>query len=148
MVPLYSIRYVGGETVPSGPVKADLGGGYYWGLHCKKPFSFGPEVFGYSKGLDPSGLMQVAVAGGLQVVAYTYFQFGLAVGYDVYRREAGASANGLLAGQGSGRRASPGSSRSPSSRRRRRSRRPSGPGTGVAAPRPLTATRPAGPAPS
>ncbi len=103
VVPLYSIRHVGRETVPSGPVKAGLGGGYYWGLLCKKSFSFGPEIFGYSEGLDPSGLMHLAVAGGLQLVAFTYFQFGLAVGYDVYRRDAGASANGLLAGQGLGK---------------------------------------------
>ncbi len=103
VVPLYSVRHVGRETVPSGPVKAGLGGGYYWGLLCRSSFSFGPEVFGYSEGLDPSGLMHVGVAGGLQLVAFTYFQFGLAVGYDVYRRDAGASANGLLAGQGLGK---------------------------------------------
>lgn len=103
VVPLYSLRHVGGETVPSGPVKAGLGGGYYWGLTCRPSFSFGPEVFGYSEGLDPSGLMHVAVAAGLQLVAFKYFQFGLAVGYDVYRREAGSPSNGLLAGQGLGK---------------------------------------------
>lgn len=103
VVPLYSVRHAGKETVASGPVKAGLGGGYYWGLVCKRSFSFGPEVFGYSEGLDPSGLLHFGVGGGLQMAAFTYFQFGLALGYDLYRRDTGVPPNGLLSGQGLGK---------------------------------------------
>jgi hypothetical protein len=57
--------------------------------------------------LDPSGLFHVGIAAGVQVVAYKYFQFGLDVGYDIYRRQPGQPSatgdalvekTGLLAG--------------------------------------------------
>lgn len=109
VLPLYSIRYGNGGSDVKGPVAAGLGGGYYWvpqGL-CRESFSTGPELFGYSEGLDPSGLFHVGIAAGVQVVAYKYFQFGLDVGYDIYRRQPGQTSatgdalvekTGLLAG--------------------------------------------------
>ena len=95
-IPLYSIRYGSGDADVKGPIAAGLGGGYYWAPPrlCRPSFSFGPEVFGYSEGLDPSGLFQVGLAAGAQIIAYKYFQFGLDLGYDLYRRQPGTDAMG------------------------------------------------------
>ncbi len=102
-VPLYSIRYAEGGTVANGPIKAGLGGGYYWGEKplglCKPDFSMGPSVFAWSEGLDPSGVFQVGVAGGYQLTAFKFFSVGIALGYDLYRSSPGVSANGLFAGK-------------------------------------------------
>jgi hypothetical protein len=88
-VPLYSIRYARGGSEVKGPVAAGLGGGYYWvpQVLCRESFSAGPEIAGYSEGLDPSGLFHLGLALGAQIAAYKYFQFGVAVGYDLYRRQ-------------------------------------------------------------
>ena len=91
-VPLFGIRLLkGGGTGLNGPVQAGLGGGYYWGNawrgSCRGSFSTGPEFFAYSEGLDPSGKFQIGIGVGWQFVAFQYFQFGFALGYDVYRRE-------------------------------------------------------------
>jgi hypothetical protein len=88
-IPLYSIRYAHGQSDVKGPVAAGLGGGYYWvppGL-CRESFSAGPEIFAYSEGLDPSGLFHIGLAAGAQIAAYRYFQFGVSLGYDLYRRQ-------------------------------------------------------------
>jgi hypothetical protein len=101
-IPLFAIRYAGGTSVV-GPVKAGLGGGYYYGAYCQRDFSVGPEVFGWSQGLDPSGDFQIGVAGGVQFVAYKYFQFGAALGYDLYRQGTGISTDGLFSGKNLGK---------------------------------------------
>ena len=95
-VPLFGIRLLkGGGTGLNGPVQAGLGGGYYWGNawrgSCRESFSTGPEFFAYSEGLDPSGKFQIGLGVGWQFVAFQYFQFGFALGYDVYRREQSTS---------------------------------------------------------
>lgn len=95
-VPLFGIRLLkGGGTSLNGPVQAGLGGGYYWGNawrgSCRESFSTGPEFFAYSEGLDPSGKFQIGIGAGWQFVAFQYFQFGFALGWDVYRREQATS---------------------------------------------------------
>ena len=101
-IPLFAIRYSGNGNSVVGPIEAGLGGGYYHALTCKRNFSFGAEFFGWSQGLDPSGTFQVGMAAGVQIVAYKYFQFGLAVGYDLYRKGPNIPTNGLLSGKNLG----------------------------------------------
>jgi hypothetical protein len=94
-IPLYSIRYGANGTDVKGPVAAGLGGGYYWARACRDTFSAGLELFGYSEGLDPSGLFHIGVGTGVQIIAYKFFQFGIAAGYDLYRREPGLPTAGM-----------------------------------------------------
>jgi hypothetical protein len=102
-VPLFAVRYVDGGSTVAAPIEAGLGAGYYSAWTCSTRFSVGHEVFGWSQGLDPSGNFQIGVAAGVQVVAFKYFQFGLALGYDLYRKGADISTNGLLSGRNLGK---------------------------------------------
>ncbi len=106
-VPLYSLRRQHGEVVASGPVKAGLGGGYYFGQRflgvCRPDFTAGPEVFVWSEGLDPGDLFHTGLAAGYQLTAFKYFSVGIAVGYDLYRSTSAGDRNGILAGKGMGK---------------------------------------------
>ena len=98
-IPLFSVRYhENGDAYVNGPVKAGLGGGYFWGrCDSARTWTHGPEVFAYTEGLDPTGMFQIGLAAGYQVAAFGKFQFGLAAGYDLIRQQTGTGTNGLLA---------------------------------------------------
>jgi hypothetical protein len=102
-LPLFSVRRSGGDYEVNGPVAAGIGGGYYYAMRCRETWTWGPEVFAFSEGLDPSKTFQVGVAAGLSVTAFKYFNFGLAVGYDVFRRQTlddgSKRSTGLLTGK-------------------------------------------------
>jgi len=75
----------------TGPVASGFGGGYYRSVlgdsSCSRDFLLDWEVFGFSEGLDPASTFQIGVGGGLGITAFGKFQFGIALGYDLIRRE-------------------------------------------------------------
>jgi hypothetical protein len=84
----------------TGPIESGIGGGYYrsFGFSadeaidshtrtCNENVLVNWEVFGFSEGLNPSSTFQVGVGGGLGMTAWGKFQFGIALGYDLIRRE-------------------------------------------------------------
>ncbi|HET9623431.1 MAG TPA: hypothetical protein VFP84_18790 [Kofleriaceae bacterium] len=93
----------------TGPVESGIGGGYYQSLSPAAKWSCNPdaiidwEVFGFSEGLNPSTTFQLGVGAGLGITVWSKFQFGIALGYDLIRRETISSggvsrtySNGLL----------------------------------------------------
>jgi hypothetical protein len=102
-LPLVSIRRSGDEYEVTGPVSAGIGAGYYYALSCRRHWTWGAEAFAFSAGLDPSKTLHVGVASGLAITAFTHFNFGLAVGYDLFRHrqlEDGTfRSSGLLTGR-------------------------------------------------
>jgi len=67
------------------------GGGYYWGNawrgSCRGILQHGTRVLRILRRTRSFGKFQIGIGVGWQFVAFQYFQFGFALGYDVYRRE-------------------------------------------------------------
>ncbi|MEQ1736608.1 MAG: hypothetical protein ABL886_09440 [Rhodoglobus sp.] len=76
----------------TGPVESGVGGGYYRAFStetCSKRDKWIAhwEVFAFSEGLNPATTFHVGLGGGVGITAVGRFQFGLALGYDLIRRE-------------------------------------------------------------
>jgi hypothetical protein len=102
-LPLVSLRRSGDEYEVTGPVSAGVGAGYYYAFACQRHWTWGPELFAFSEGLDPSKTLHVGVAGGLAITAFAHFNFGLALGYDLFRHrnleDGTIRSTGLLTGR-------------------------------------------------
>lgn len=99
LMPLVSARRGAERTYHvSGPVEAGIGGGYYWDIVCDNNWSLGPDLFGFSEGLNPAQKFHIAVGAGLSLSAFKYFHFGFGLGYDLFRYRADVKvADGLFA---------------------------------------------------
>jgi hypothetical protein len=84
----------------TGPIESGIGGGYYRAFGysdddpvtsrtrtCNENVIIDWEVFGFSEGLNPSSTFQFGVGAGIGMTAWGKFQFGVALGYDLIRRE-------------------------------------------------------------